>query len=242
MTEQISEVIVGNRDVIDTLQSLIDSRVTCKMEIPRTDQSWITLLLEVRNVRNAYHLLIDSVAGLEAALSAFPEKEVSLEFKDRAGVPCRFHTKIIACNPKQILSDLPKEIHRIQRRKYFRIEALLGTEISFVDGTSTERKKAEVKNYSGGGVAFFLQNDLNLNVGDSLTDLYLSVPEGEKRIRFCIPKAAVRRIESQSSLTGKTLFAVEFTEIPEETRNAITSHVFRQQRVIMQRIGNGLKK
>jgi c-di-GMP-binding flagellar brake protein YcgR len=242
MAEQISEIISGNKDVIDTLQSLIDSRVMCKMEIPNTDQSWITLLLEVRNVRNAYHLLIDSVSGFEAALSTLPEKEVSLEFKDRAGVPCRFHTKIIACNPKQILSDLPREIHRIQRRKYFRVEAHLGTEISFLDGPSTARKKAEVKNYSGGGVAFFLQNDLNLNVGDSLTDLYLNVPEGGKQIRFCIPKAAIRRIESESSVPGKSLCAIEFTEIPEETRNDITSHVFRQQRVIMQRIGNGFKK
>jgi len=239
---QISEIIAGNKDVIDTLQSLIDSRVMCKMELPRTGQSWLTLLLEVRNVRNAYHLLIDSVAGFESALSGFPEKEISLEFSDRAGVPCRFQTKIIACNPKQILSDLPKEIHRIQRRNYFRIEALLGTEISFVGGASPERKKAEVKNYSGGGVAFFWQNDLSPHVGDCLTDLYLSVPEGEKRFRFSITKAVVRRIESEASVTGKFLCAIEFTKIPEETRNAIASHVFRQQRVIMQRIGNGLKK
>ena len=60
--------------------------------------------------------------------------------------------------------------------------------------------------------------------------------------RYLIYKALVRRIESESSVTGKSLCAIEFTEIPEETRNAITSHVFRQQRLIIQRIGNGLKK
>ena len=242
MAEQISEIIASEKDVIDTLHSLIDSRVTCKMEIPGTDKNWITLVLEIRNVRNAYHLLIDSVAGFEDGLSEFPDKEISLEFKDRAGAPCRFYTKIIACNPKHILSDLPKEIHRIQRRKHFRIEALLGTEISFLDGSSTERKKAEVENYSAGGAAFFLENDLKFNVGDSLTDIHLNVPEGEKRVRFCIPKAAVRRVEPESSPSGKALCAIEFTEIPGETRNSITSHVFRQQRVIMQRVGNGRKK
>jgi c-di-GMP-binding flagellar brake protein YcgR len=202
MTEQISEIIAGDKDVIDTLQSLIDSRVICKMEIPRTDQSWITLLLEVRNVRNAYHLLIDSVRGFEAALSKSPDKEVSLEFNDQVGVPCRFNTRIIACNPKAILAGLPEAISRIQRRKYFRIGALLGTEITFLDGSSTERKKAEVKDYSAGGVAFFLENDLNFNVRDSLTDIHLNILEGGKQVRFCIPKAAVRRIESESSFSG----------------------------------------
>ena len=242
MAEQISEIIAGEKDVIDTLRSLIDSRAMCKMEIPRTDQSWITLPLEIRNVRNTYHLLIDSVRGFEVALSKSPDKEVALEFKDQGRVPCRFNTRIIACNSKGILADLPEAIYRIQRRKHFRIEALLGTEISFLGGASTERKKAEVKNYSAGGAAFFLENDLKFNVGDSLTDIHLNVPEAEKRVRFCIPKAAVRRVESESSLTGKALCAIEFTEIPGETRNNITSHVFRQQRVIMQRIGNGLKK
>jgi len=242
MAEQFSETIAGEKDVVDTLHWVIESRFVCKMEIPRTDKSWVTRLLEVRNVRNAYHLLIDSVPGFEAALSESPFKEVSLEFEDRAGALCRFHTKIIAWNPKQILSGLPKEISRIQRRKYFRVEALLGTEITFQDGSSTERKKAEVKNYSAGGSVFFLENDLKFNVGDSLTDIHLNVPEGEEWVRFCIPKAAVRQVESESSLSGQALCAIEFTGIPGETRNGITFHAFRQQRMILQRIGKRRKK
>jgi c-di-GMP-binding flagellar brake protein YcgR len=243
MAEQISETIAGEKDIVNTLRSLVDSRVTCKMEVPRNDQSWITLLLEVRNVRNTYHLLVDSVAGFETVLSGSHDKEVSIEFKDQVGVPCRFNAKIIACNPKAIVASLPEAIYRIQRRKHFRIEALLGTEISFLDGTSTERRKTGVKNYSGGGVAFYLENDRRTpNVGDSLTDLHLCIPEGGKQVRFCIPKAAVRRVDPESSLTGKAVCAVEFTEIPGETRNHISSHVFRQQRVIMHRFGNRLRK
>jgi c-di-GMP-binding flagellar brake protein YcgR len=240
MAEQFSEIIAGEKEVVDTLHSVIESRIVCKMGIPRTDQSWNTVLLEVRNVRNAYHLLIDSVRGFEAVLSKSPDKEVSLEFKDQVGVPCRFNTRIIACNPKAILAGIPETISRIQRRKYFRIEAPLGTEITFLDGSSTERKKAEVKDYSAGGVAFLPEKDLNFKVGDSLTDIHLSILEGGKRVRFRIPKAAVRRVELESSLTGKPLCAIEFTEIPGETRNGITSHVFRQQRMIMQRIGKAL--
>ncbi len=126
MAEQFSEIITGEKAVIDTLRQVIDSRIVCKMEIPRAKQSWITLLLEIRSIGNDYHLLIDRVAGFEAALSKSPDREVSLEFMDKGRVPSRFNTRVIASHSKEILSELPKVIYRIQRRQYFRIEAPLG--------------------------------------------------------------------------------------------------------------------
>lgn len=94
-----------------------------------------------------------------------------------------------------------------------------------------------MKNYSAGGVAFFMEHDWKLNVGDWLTDIHLDIPEGKGVIRFQIPKAAIRRIESESSSGGNDLCAIEFIEIPGQTRNNIFSHVLRQQRVGIQRIG-----
>ena len=237
MAEQYSELITGDTDILNTLRPLIASRVRCKMEIPRTHESWVTLLLEIRDIGNTYHLLIDTVAGFKAALSKIPDKEVSLEFAERGGVPCWFNTRIIACNPREILSELPRVIYRIQRRQYFRIEAPLGTEITFLAESSKERKKAKVKNYSAGGVAFFIENDRKLNVGDWLTEIHLNVPEGKGMIRFQIPKAAVRRVESESSYSRQALCAIEFTEIPGQTRNHIFSHALKQQRVGIQRTG-----
>jgi hypothetical protein len=215
MAEQFSEIITEEKAVIDSLRPLIASRVMCKMQIPRTDESWITLLLEIRNIGNTYHLLI----------------------AEKGGVPCRFNTRIIACSLREILSELPRVIHRIQRRRYFRVEAPLGMEIIFLTESSKEERKAKVKDYSAGGVAFFAQNDWKLNGGDWLTDIRLDIPEGEGVIRFQIPRAAVRRIESESSHGKKTLCAIEFTEIPEPTRNNIFAHAWRQQRVGIQRIG-----
>ena len=241
MVEQYSEIITGEQAIINTLRPLIDSRIVCKMGIPRTRQSWITLVLEIRKDGNAYHLLIDRVAGFEKVLSKSPDKAVSLEFTDKVGVPCWFYTRVIASH-KEILSELPEEIYRIQRRQYFRIEAFLGTEITFLAASSTERKKANVKNYSAGGVAFFMEKDLKLNVGDLLTDILLNVPEGGEPVRFHILKAAVRRIEPGSLYDVKALCAIEFIEIQRETRNNILSHVFRQQTVMIRRIRMGLRK
>ncbi len=70
--EQFSETITGDKAVVDTLRSLIDSLVVCNMKIPRSKESWITLLLEVRRTGEEYRLLIDRVAGFETALNVIP--------------------------------------------------------------------------------------------------------------------------------------------------------------------------
>jgi len=106
----------------------------------------------------------------------------------------------------------------------------------------TDRKRGTVKNYSAGGVAFFMEKDWKLSVGDSLTEIHLNIREGGKSIRFQIPKAAIRRIEPRSLYAEKALCAIEFVEIQKEVRNNILSHVFRQQRVMIQRIRTGLHK
>ena len=238
MAEQYSEIITGTQAIIDKLRPLIDSRTVCKMGIRGATQNWITLLLEIRTTQNAYQLLIDRVEGFENVFSKLPGAEVSLEFMDKVGVPCWFYTKVITCH-KEILTELPEVIYRTQRRQYFRVEAFLGTEITFLTGSSTERQKATVKNYSGGGVAFFMEKDLELNVGDSLTHILLNIPEGGELLRFPIPKATVRRIEPGSRYGEKALCAIEFIEIQRETRNNMLSHVFRQQMVMTRRIRMG---
>ena len=236
MEEQYTEINAGDKMINATLHSLIDSRTICKMEFPRTRYSWITMLLDIRNDGNSYYLLIDRVTEFETALLNNPSREVSLEFMDE-GVPCRFSTRVIAPHHQEIWSELPKVIYRIQRRQYFRIEALLGTEITFQIPSSEEKERGRIKNYSAGGVAFFVEKDLKFSVGDVLTNIYLHVPEGNEKITFHIPKALIRRIEPPSLHDGRTLCAIEFLETSKETRDHLISHIFRQQRVVIQKLG-----
>ena len=237
MTEQYTEFIAEDESIIATLQGLIDARIVCTIEIPSTKNSWITVLMDIIRVNDSHYLLIDRVAGFESIFSKIPDLEVSLEFMDKEGVPCRFNCKVIACRPGDILSELPRVIYRSQKRQYFRIEALLGTEITFRIGSSKEIEKAKVKDYSGGGVAFVIEKELKFGVGDLLNDIHLNIPEGTERVHFQIPQAVVRRIEERSSYAaGNTLGAIEFTEISNETRKNIISHILRQQRIMIKRI------
>ena len=189
------------------------------------------------NIGNTYGLLLDTPPGLEAALSKLSDKEVSLEFKEKGGVPCQFKTRIIACNPGEILSELPNVIYRTQRGRYFRIEGPRGMEIAFLTESSPEGKQARIKDYSVGGVSFFMETEWKLKVGDCGTDVHLNIPEDKGVIHFQVPKAAIRRIESVSSHSGKTLCMIEFTEISVQTRDKIFSHISKKQRVGIQRFG-----
>jgi c-di-GMP-binding flagellar brake protein YcgR len=235
MTNQYIEIISEDKSILSIIQSLIDSRVLGKIEISDTKHSWITMILEVKKIENSFFLSIDRVEGLESTLSDYPNREVSLEFMDKGGVPCRFRTKVIECRPNDILSELPKEIYRIQRRQFFRIKALPGTEITFRIGPS-EEEKAKVENFSEGGVAFFIEKNLKFGVGDLLNNINLNIPEQTEWLRFHIPQAVVRRIEHPSLHNGRTLCAIEFLELPKKTRNNLIAYISKQQMVVIQKL------
>jgi hypothetical protein len=240
MADQFTEIITEEKAIINTLRPLIDARIVFKMDIPRTKHSWITVLLGIEEMGGSRYLLIDKTAGFESTISHYPDGRVSLEFKEKGGVPCLFYTRIITCRPGDILAEIPEEITRVQRRQYFRLEAYLGTEITFRIGSSEEKERAKVKDFSAGGIAFFTEKGSKFNAGDLLNDIYLNVPEGDGFIHFHIPQAVVRRVE-QGFFYGiqsqKPFCAIEFTEISVGTRDQLIAHISKQQRIVIRRVG-----
>ena len=118
------EIITG-QELVENLQTLIDSRRILKMEIPETRFSWITMILGMQQQDNSDFLLVDPVAPFESILSRFPTQEVSFEFLEN-GILCKFSTRVIRCQSRAIWLEFPKSMQRIQRRAYFRIEASPG--------------------------------------------------------------------------------------------------------------------
>jgi c-di-GMP-binding flagellar brake protein YcgR len=236
LADQYTEIIAGEKAVVETIRGLMELRTVCKMEIPRTRYSWITMLLDIRSTGLGRVLLVDRVAGFDAALGRSPRQEVSLEFMDRGGVPCLFTTRVLSTRHREIWAELPREIHRIQRRRYFRIEALLDTEIRFLREGALEEEKGIVKNYSAGGAAFYPARESGLKPDDVLRKLLLTIPGEKGATSFSIPAAAVRRVEPASLHEGRILAAVEFTELPKEIRDGLVAFIFKQERVVIQKI------
>ena len=236
MAEQFIETISGDKSILTTIKYLIDARVLGKIEIPDTEHRWITMILEIKKMKGSSFLSIEKIEGFESILAKYPNREVSLEFMDKGGVPCRFRTKIVECRPKDILSELPREIYRIQKRQYFRINALPGTEITFRIGSS-EQEKGEVKDLSEGGAAFFIEKDLKSSISNLLIDISLKIPEGNGRRSFYIPQAVVRRMVNPSFPDRRTFCAIEFLEMSKEIRDNLMAYISEQQRVVIQKFG-----
>ena len=235
MVEQYIETISGDKSILTTIKYLIDARVLGKIEIPDTEHHWTTMVLEIKKMKGSCFLSIDKIEGVESVLAKYPNREVSLEFMDRGGVPCRFRTKIVEYRPKDILSELPREIYRIQKREYCRISILPGTEITFRT-YSSDQEKGEVKDLSGGGVAFFIEKDLKFEIGNLLNDIFLEIPEGNEPLSFQIPQAVIRRVVLPSFSEKRTLCATEFSEMSKETRDKLTAYISEQQRVVIQKL------
>jgi c-di-GMP-binding flagellar brake protein YcgR len=235
MRDQFIEITSDSESILKTIQAMIENRVLGKIEIPETEYSWITMILEIKKNKGISFLSIERIEGLESLLSKFPNREVSLEFMDKGGVPCRFRTRVVECRPNDIWSELPKEIYRIQKRQYFRINALPGAKVTFRMGPSKE-EKGEVKNLCEGGVAFFTEKDLNLKAGDLLNDVYLNIPEGNEQLSFYIPQAVIRRMVNPSVRERRTLYGVEFLGMSKEIKEKLMAYISQQQMVVIRKL------
>jgi hypothetical protein len=140
MTNHPGETISGEK-VTTLLRYLIESWHPCKIRIPDSPFCWITILIGIQKEGDSDCLLIDGVPGFEQAFSSYKERGVILEYVDSAGVPCFFDARVVKSfsNPNMIWVEFPQSIYRVQRRKFYRLEAQLGTEVVFVQALSRRR-------------------------------------------------------------------------------------------------------
>jgi hypothetical protein len=167
MATQPYEIITGP-NLIGMLQAWIDSRRMGKMEILQTPFSWITILLGFQKKGNSEYLLVDSVPNFESSLSRSPSQEVVFEILE-SGILCKFRSRVIRYQSQAIWLELPGSIQRIQRRAYFRVRATSKAEIIF--RIAGKKEKAQVRDYSLGGVSFLMESHQQINPGDEVTNL-----------------------------------------------------------------------
>lgn len=231
--DQSAEIITGPQ-VVETLRLLIDSRRICKLEIPNTDYGWMTLLLAIEKTGGSHYLLIDQVAEFEKVFSHAQNQEVFVEFLEKGGIPLQFKTRVVNCLPEVIRVELPRSIHRIQKRAYYRIEAMLGSGITF-RAIPGKEEKATLKDYSLGGVAFIIEKHLKIAVSDRITEITLTLTQGNKRVVIHIPSAVVKRVEPHTN-EKQAVVAIEFLEMTETNREELWRHIFEEQRLLIRKI------
>ena len=237
--EQPTQILQGG-EIPPILQSAVKSRQRVRMEIPRTNYSWITLFLGFETGSGGPWLIIDQVAGFDQALRFSRNQTVALSFYDRTGVPFNFSTEVHFCRPKEIWVELPRMICRVQRRAFYRVKASLGMEVMLRDLVD-QGYRARVKDYSMGGVAFYKELGeqwfKELKTDSRLQDNALLFPLGGEILTIPIPLAEIRRIVDFPPHTIQG--ALEFLQIPESSRSQLERLIFEQQRLLIQKIKTG---
>jgi c-di-GMP-binding flagellar brake protein YcgR len=230
--DQPAEILDGNR-LMGTLRGAIESRRVCRMEIPNTKFSWITLILGIQSSDESHYLLIDKVAEFEKAFSQSRNNELVIDFMEADGVPCHFTTRLVELRPDGLWVELPDSIFRMQKRRFYRVKARLGTELIFRLNVGRE-ERSSVRDYSMGGVAFAMERPLELKAKDQVSDVELKVPQGRELITFYSPLAVVIRIESQ--FMGKDICVMEFMDMSEATKEKLWRHIFEEQRMLLKKV------
>ena len=232
--EQSAEILRGSK-ALEILELLAGSRRMCKIEIPNTDFCWLSILLYIQKEDNETYLVFDGLKGFESILARFPDREVRVEYLEIDGIPCHFHSRAARSEPKELWLSFPPEIYRIQRRIFYRLKALAGTEITFqID--AEKQAKGKVRDYSLGGVAFLADQPLELKKDDRVENLCLRVPSGRDWFIVHIPSAVVRRVEKEP-LNGSYLYALQFLDLTDPMRSSLTRHIFEQQRSQLRKVG-----
>lgn len=231
--DESPERIDGDR-MMEMLQGWIDSRRLCKMAIPDTDYAWITVILGIETRGPSLSLTVDKVKETEKVLSRYEKNGLLFEFLEKDGVLCWFKTRLIRSHPGTLQTELPEAIFRMQRRKYVRIGARLGTEVLF-QRSNGRMVSAKVRDYGLGGISFFTPPFFNLSMDELIGEIELRIPHEEKWNRFHISLARVKRLEKMGS--GGGICALEFVEIPETEKEQLWHYIFKEQRLLLRKTG-----
>ncbi|HSR11541.1 MAG TPA: PilZ domain-containing protein [Thermodesulfobacteriota bacterium] len=227
------ESISGNQ-ATNLLNTLIDSRRLLKLRIPETPFCWITLLSGIEKQGHSRLLRVDAVPGFQNAFANSRRSGVALEYQDPGGILCFFEGRVAKISPQMIWIDCPEFIYRVQRRKFYRLEAASGTEVSFAVGEM--RGRGAVKDYSLGGLAFRSLKSFPLFVNTEVRDLCLKIPEAGDWLSIPIALAVLRRADVQRE-SGAFIYGLEYMQIAEGSLERLSRHIFEKQRTLLRKLG-----
>ncbi len=234
MPHPLYETITERESILDLLRKSVEAGGLCKMELAAIQSVRITSFLRIIETESPY-LLVDKAPGeADSALTDLLPLDASFEFHDGEGVPCRFESQAVWCDPMGIIVEFPNAVRRLQQREYFRVAPPIGAKVAFSDPSGKEEIGA-ITDLSGQGLSFLISKDSTLRVDDILTRLRLILPRGNRPLQVEISRATLKRMEKDEG--GRRLAGIDFMEIAEPARKAVISYVFERHRSTIRKIG-----
>lgn len=219
---------------------LKDQRVLVKIILKGTGYEGVTVITGIRSEKSQGQFQIDCPDDFQIVLKSKDCGNLYFEFNGQDKVLYTFET---ATNPVwqsgEVWIPIPDEVDRIQRRRNFRLEAPMGTEL--ILRQLEPPLKLAVLDFSLGGLMCMVESarerikkNLMLNRGRNLKNLELLFRDGNVTTKIRIAQATIVRLET-NPVTGYRQYAFQFKNMDKSEEKSLTNVLYRMQRKLLRR-------
>lgn len=201
------------------------------------DSMQLAYIADISKHKKKLHLKVDSPASCRRLSENTDRSRLRFKFSDLANIKHVFETSNWEFSRAMIRVELPKFVHRFQRRKYFRLEAPHGTRLFFT--VNDIRYKLLVINVSLGGtlgvltsVTEQMERELKPYSMKLLKNAELLFPAEDHKKPASIVKIKSSQIvrQQRNPVTNKFECAIEFKQISEAEQTRLTDLFYKWQR------------
>jgi len=143
---------------------------------------------------------------------------VRVVFKDEGRLWNFFQVAVRSVSSDYVYTDVPVELFLLQRRDNYRVDVPSGSQVTF-SHQGKNHVALRLENISAGGMLITLKGQV-LRPGDLLTDLYISLPGGEREGLGKPTELKIGKAEVARTLRGDNhihiLFGIKFLLTPVE--------------------------
>ncbi len=224
---------IAGKKIYQIIKELQENHTIIKLNILGTGYERLTMVTDIRDIDGIPHFFIDYPKGIGEVIGN-KEREARFEFKGRDHIIYFFRSKIRHGRRKELPIPFPEEIFRIQRRRYFRLEAPVGTKMRF--RFENLEAVAIVINISlKGALLFQKKRDISFKLapGDILKDLLMDISDGGRPYTIKIDDANVRWTDTDPE-RGGMLYGIEFVYMDPKVNKVLKEIIYRIQRRYLQ--------
>jgi len=217
---------------------LMDKRVLVKLVVKGTGYESVTVITGLRSRNNQEQFRIDSPHDFQIILQSRDCGNLYFEFNGQDKVLYTFET---APEPEwhsgEVWIPIPDGVERIQRRRNFRLEAPMGTEL--ILRQLQPALKMVVLDFSLGGLLCVVESarerikrNLMLTRGRRLKNLELLFRDENVTTKIRIAEATIIRVET-NPVTGYRQYAFQFMRIEKNEEQSLTKVLYNMQRKML---------
>ena len=232
-----TEIIQDNGAKVQLLEELKNNRIPVQMVILDGDHEGVTHVNGIRNRRGGVYFRTEFAQSFATAIGGKKSWQSRFEFFGKDNIQYVFRARGWKVGRDGIWYEFPEVVERKQRRKYFRLELPLQTNL-FLTVDSGRYKIAAIDISIGGifGELVDFEGPTRENppwrVGDQVKDLVLEVDFDGKANRISVQEGVLRRSDKELS-DKKAKYAFEFVKMAKSEEAALVDLVYELQRKIL---------